>query len=307
MSEEKKIFKSGFVSIVGRPNVGKSTLLNSILEQKIAIVSKIPQTTRNRIRGIYNDNDGQIIFIDTPGMHLGRDKLDDYMNQASFGTIDEVDCIIYLVDLSRRIGKEEEYIANKLKNVKIPLILGLNKVDLNKKRIPEYLEFFETVKGKKIQEIDNLSILPLSGEKGNNLDELISIIYQYLPEGPALYPTDAITDIPQRLAISEIIREKLFNLMMQEIPHSLGVVVEQIQPKKGKILNIKVLIFVERQTHKEMVIGKGGNNLKKVGTLAREELEPLVESKVFLEMFVRVEPNWRNNLELLKEVGYYDY
>lgn len=300
---KEKPFRCGMVAIVGRPNSGKSTLLNSILGEKVTIVSKVPQTTRNQIRGIYTDERGQIIFIDTPGLHPGRDQLDKCMNKSSTGTFHEVDCLIYVMDTSRRIGVEEEYAAGQLSGVKAPIILGLNKIDLKGKYLPDYIALWEKAKGKPIQEMKDITLLPISGQDGTNVEKLRDIIFDYLPESPALYPEDVISDVPQRLAIADIIREKLFDLMKEEIPHALTVVVEHMQPKAVKTTHIKALILVERETQKEIVIGKGGGILKKVGTLARLELEELLETKVFLELYVKVQKQWRNDVSLLQELG----
>lgn len=304
MTENKRNFKCGMVSIVGRPNVGKSTLLNSIVGEKIAIVSAVPQTTRQQIRGIYNSEQGQIIFIDTPGVHMAKDKLDQFMNKASTGTVDEVDCVIYLVDTSRRIGKEEESVAQNLKAVKKPVVLGLNKIDLKGKYLAEYIEFWEKIKEEKVEEMKNFTMVALSGEKGNNVEKLIEVIFEYLPAGPALYPDDIISDYPQKMAIADIVREKLLNILRQELPHSIGVTVEHLQPIKKKTTHIKALIMVERESQKEIVIGKQGNILKKVGTEARKELEDLLETKVFLELHVKYQKRWRDNIGLLQELGY---
>lgn len=306
MSEEiNKNFKCGMVSIVGRPNTGKSTLLNRILEEKVSIVSRIPQTTRNQIRGVYNDERGQIVFIDTPGVHSGRDKLDHFMNQSSSGVMDHSDCVIYLVDTTKRIGEEEQRVAQNLAKIKTPVILGLNKVDIKAgSSIPEYIAFWEDVKGQKIQDMTNFSMVALSGEQGKNIDTLIDVVYDFLPVGPPVYGRDIICDIPQKQAIADIIREKLLHIMREELPHSLGVLIEDMRPIKGKTTLIKVMIMVERPTHKEIVIGKGGNILKEVGTLARVELEELLEGKIFLEFFVKVSKNWRDNIAALQDLGY---
>ncbi|MBI5149847.1 MAG: GTPase Era [Candidatus Omnitrophica bacterium] len=295
--------RCGMVAIVGRPNTGKSTLLNRIVGEKVAIVSQVPQTTRNQIRGIYNDERGQIVFIDTPGLHIGRDKLDKFMNQSSVGTFHEADCIVYLVDTSRRVGQEEEYAAGRLAAVKAPVILGLNKIDLKGKHISEYISLWEKAKGKPVPEMEKFTLLPLSGKDGTNAEKLVTIIFDYLPEAPALYPQDIVCDVPQRLVIADIVREKLFELMKEEIPHALSVVIEDMR-RKGKVTHIKALILVERETQKEIVIGKGGQVLKTVGTLARKELEELLETKVFLELYVKVQKQWRNDDSFLQELGY---
>jgi GTP-binding protein Era len=297
------IFKSGMATIIGRPNVGKSTLLNAILDTKVAIVSKIPQTTRNQIRGIFNDERGQVVFIDTPGIHFGRDQLDRFMNESSAMTIADADCIIYLVDLTRRIGEEERTVAEKLKGVKGQIILGLNKIDGGQQRMPEYIEFWEKVCAMPVTQMKNTTLLPLSGLVGTNVDTLIDIVFEHLPEGPAYYPADVITDTPQRMALADIIREKLFMSLRQELPHSVGVFIEAMGNKKN-VINIKALIYVEKDSHKEIVIGKGGAMLKKIGTLAREELERLLGSKVFLELRVKTQANWRDDIGILTELGY---
>lgn len=309
MAEENRTLKEnrlrcGVVTIVGRPNTGKSTLLNRILKEKVAIVSTVPQTTRHQIRGIYNDERGQIIFIDTPGLHVGRDQLDKFMNQASGATLHEADCVIYLVDTSRRIGEEENYAVDKLKSVQAPLILALNKVDLKGKYLPDYISLWEKAKGQSVNEMKNFTLLPLSSQEGINVEKLIDILFDYLPEGPALYPTDTVSDVPQKMVIADIIREKLFELMKQEIPHALGVMIEEMQPRRQKVIYIKALILVERESQKEIVIGKQGSVLKNVGTLARAELEDLLEAKVFLELYVKVQKDWRDNAAFLRESGY---
>lgn len=305
MEEVKEIKKRcGMVLIVGRPNVGKSTLLNQIVGEKVAIVSRVPQTTRCQVRGIYNDERGQIIFIDTPGLHLGNDKLDKFMNQSASGIMNETDCVIYLVDTSRLVGEEEEIIAAKLKNIKAPVILGLNKIDLKRRNVPDYIALWEKVKGKTVNEMENFTLLPLAGGKGKNIDELLDILFDYMPEGPPLYPEDIICDVPQRVAIADIIREKLFRILDDEIPHSLAVVIEDMRPVRKKTMNIKALILVERDTQKEIVIGKNGHVLKKAGTLARQELEELLETKVFLECYVKTNKRWRDDALLLQEFGY---
>ncbi len=296
--------RCGVVTIVGRPNTGKSTLLNRILKEKVAIVSTVPQTTRHQIRGIYNDERGQIIFIDTPGLHVGRDHLDKFMNQASGATLHEADCVIYLVDTSRRIGEEENYAVDKLKSVQAPLILALNKVDLKGKYLPDYISLWEKAKGQSVNEMKNFTLLPLSSQEGINVEKLIDILFDYLPEGPALYPADTVSDVPQKMVIADIIREKFFELMKQEIPHALGVMIEEMQPRRQKVVYIKALILVERESQKEIVIGRQGAVLKNVGTLARAELEDLLEAKVFLELYVKVQKDWRDNAAFLRESGY---
>lgn len=301
---DQKTVKCGTVAIVGRPNTGKSTLLNSIIGEKITIVSPVPQTTRNQIRGIFTDERGQIIFTDTPGWHLGKDHLDSYMKASATAAMEGVDGLIYLVDLVRRIGPEEEGVARQVKEAKCPVILGMNKVDAGHDRIPEYIAFWEKIKGCPVQEMKDFTMIPLSGSQGTNVEKLIGLIFDQLPTGPLLYPEDTISDTPQKLAIADIVREKLFNLTREEIPHALGVVIERMQKVKGNTWHINVLIIVEKTSQKEIVIGKGGKMLKDVGTQARLELEQILEKKVFLELYVRVEKNWRDKPSYLQELGY---
>lgn len=294
--------RCGMVSIIGRPNVGKSTLLNCILGEKITIVSKIPQTTRNKVRGIYTNLRGQIIFIDTPGLYLGKDKLDKLLSKSALGSMKNADCIIHLVDAHEAVGKEEEEIVNRLRNLSVPIILGLNKMDLKGKHLPEYISLWERIKNRTVHEMESLVLLPLSSKTGINIDKLLNVIFENLPEGPALYPRDTICDLPQRIVIADIIREKLLWNMRDEIPHSIGVVVEDVQPKRRKTLCIQATIFVERESHKVIVIGKGGKVLKKIGTLAREELESLLEKKIFLDLHVKTQEKWRDNMSFLQEL-----
>ena len=297
-------FRCGFVSIVGRPNVGKSTLLNSLVEEKIAIVSKIPQTTRNPVRGIYNDERGQIIFIDTPGIHLGRDRLDKFMNRTAVETTVDVDVIIHLADTSRAVGEEEHRVVESLKDLPKPIILGLNKIDLKGRYLPQHIGLWEQIRGRPVTEMKDFVILPLSGKTGTNREKLLDILFEFLPVGEALYPLDSVTDVPQKMVIADIIREKLFNVMREEVPHSIAVVIEEMGPRKKKMTYIRALIMVERETQKEIVIGKGGSILKKIGSLARQELEELLERKVFLDLVVKAQKNWRDDLSVLEEMGY---
>jgi GTP-binding protein Era len=296
--------KSGMVTIIGRPNVGKSTLLNKIIKEKVSIVSKVPQTTRSQIRGIYTDDRGQIVFLDTPGLHRGGDRLDKYMNKVSTGSISDVDCIIYLVDTNKRIGPEEESVAHQLRKTRSPVIFGLNKVDLKAAYFDEYIRFWESVKGQDVQSMKNVTLMPLSSKNGINIEALLDTVFGYLPEGELLYPEDIISDTPRRLAVADIIREKLFRNMRKEVPHQIGVTVESMKPVKGKTLRIRAVIFVARQTQKEIVIGRQGAMLKKVGTEARKDLEDLLEGKVFLDLLVKVQKRWRDDALLLQELGY---
>ncbi len=303
--EQKKDLCCGIVSIVGRPNVGKSTLLNYIIGEKVTIVSNIPQTTRNQIRGIYNDERGQIIFIDTPGLHLGRDSFDKYMNRSSLGSIDGADVIVHLVDSRENTGEEEQNVVSQLNKVNVPIIVGLNKIDLKGKHVPEYISLWEEVRERPITEMaDKLIFLPLSSKEGTNVDKLIDMLFEKLPKGPALYPVDTISDTPQRMVIADIVREKFFELMSQEVPHSMAVRIEGVEPRRKKVLYIRVQVLVERDSQKEIVIGKRGHVLKEVGILARRELEELLNRKVFLDIHVKVNKNWREDVSFLQDMGF---
>ena len=304
-SENSENFRCGVVAIVGRPNVGKSTLLNAILKEKVAIVSPVPQTTRNQVRGIYNDERGQIIFIDTPGVHRPKDKLDEFMNKSAIDTFYDADCLIHLVDSHEPVGQEEESIVRKLAVLNIPIVLGLNKVDVKKNNLmPQYISLWEEIAGKPVQQLFHLILLPLSGEKGTNVEKLIDLIFEQLPKGPALYPPDILSDFPQRLAMADIVREKLFSILRQELPHAVAVVIEDVQKRPGKTIYIQAVILVEKESQKEIVIGSGGQVLKKVGVLARQDLEDILESRIFLDLYVKARKNWRDNASLLNELGY---
>jgi len=297
-------FRSGMVAIVGRPNVGKSTLLNRILNKKITIVSPVPQTTRNQVRGIYNDQRGQIVFIDTPGLHFGRDNLDRFMNQSAYGVASDADCLVYLTDATVPVGKEEQSIAERLGGLKVPVILGLNKVDKGDRFIPAYIELWEKVKGKPLTGLKDCVLLPLSATGDIHIDKLIDILLDHLPPGPPLYPSDMHSDTPQKMAMADIVREKLFHTLRQEIPHALAVIIEDIQPGKKKLLHVRALILVEHLSQKKIVIGRDGAVLKKVGMEARHELEALLGHKIFLEIFVKTKRNWRDDYSVLEEMGY---
>ena len=296
--------KCGFVSIVGRPNTGKSTLLNYLVGEKVAIVSPVPQTTRTAVRGIFTDKRGQIVFVDTPGWHAGRDGLDRFMNKSCQNSLEGVDAVVYVVDTSRTVGEEEHQIARRLKSVKVPVVMALNKIDLKGDHIGQYIELWEEVKGQKIDEIKDFVMIPVSGRAGTQTDKLLDILFEFLPTGPFFYEEDVVSDMPQKQLVSDIIREKLFLLTREELPHSIAVVVEEMRPVKGKTTHIRAVIFVERSSQKEIIIGAKGQMVKKVGTLAREELEVLLGNKVFLELHVKTQKNWRDDHSMLADMGY---
>lgn len=294
---ETPAYKSGFVTLIGRPNVGKSTLMNRLIGQKIAITSNKPQTTRNRIQTVLTLPQAQIVFLDTPGIHKSKNKLGDYMIHVARHTLKEVDVILWLVEPSNFIGAGERYIIEQLKSVNTPVILVINKTDTVKKE--EVLAFIDTYR----KELDFCEIVPVSALKGDNTDVLVDCIVKYLPYGPAFYEEDTITDQPMRQIVAELIREKVLRLMEDEIPHGVAVSIESM--KYGKdICNIEATIVCEKESHKGMIIGKGGQMLKKIGTAARREIEQMLESKVNLQLWVKVKKDWRDSDFLLKNFGY---
>ena len=294
--------KSGFVAIVGRPNVGKSTLMNRIIGQKIAITSKKPQTTRNQIRTVYTSDEGQIVFVDTPGVIKSKNKLGDYMVRATSSAVKDVDLILWLVEPSDYIGEGDKAIAEKLKNSKVPVVLVINKLDTIKKS--DVIIFMDAYR--KI--MDFAEIVPISAFKGENVDELIKVIFSYLKEGPYFFDEDTITDQPSRQIAAELIREKALRLLDKEIPHGIAVVIDVMQYRKTSsgqgIYDIDATIICERDSHKGIIIGKGGQMLKKIGQDARIDIEKMMETKVNLHLFVKVKNNWRDSDYLVKNFGY---
>ena len=292
-------FKSGFVTIIGRPNVGKSTLMNRMIGQKIAITSNKPQTTRNRIQTVYTDMDrGQIIFLDTPGIHKAKNKLGEYMVNVAEKTLNEVDVVLWLVEPSNFIGAGEQHIAEQLKKVKTPVILIINKMDMVEK--DKVLEFIDTYR--KIY--DFAEIIPTSALRGQNIDDVIDSIFKYLPYGPQFYDEDTITDQPERAICAEIIREKGLHALNDEVPHGIAVAIDQMKTRKGGIVDIDATIVCERDSHKGIIIGKQGSMLKKIGTNARYEMERLLDTKVNLKLWVKVKKDWRDSDFLIKNFGY---
>ena len=298
LNNDKQI-KSGFVTLIGRPNVGKSTLMNKIIGQKIAITSNKPQTTRNRIQTVYTSDEGQIIFLDTPGIHKAKNKLGEYMVNVAERTLKEVDVILWLVEPSNFIGAGERHIVEQLKNVKTPVFLIINKTDTVKK--DDLLQYIDTYR--KIY--DFAEIIPASALKGDNTDTIIKLIYKYLPYGPAYYDEDTVTDQPMRQIAAELIREKALKCLDDEIPHGIAVAIDRMNFRKdGSIVDIDATIVCERESHKGIIIGKGGAMLKKIGSAARYEIENLVETKVNLKLWVKVKKEWRDSDFLLKNFGY---
>ncbi len=295
--KEKSSYRSGFVTLIGRPNVGKSTLMNRLIGQKIAITSSKPQTTRNRIRTVLTTQEGQIVFLDTPGIHKARNKLGSYMVSAAENALKQVDVILFLVEPTKFIGAGERHILEKLKQVKTPVILVINKADtVKKEEIPEFIDVYRKA-------FDFCEIVPVSALRGRNTEELIKCIFQYLPFGPAYYDEDTVTDQPMRQIVAEMIREKALRLMEDEIPHGIAVTVENMQEKDG-IWHIDAAIVCERESHKGMIIGKGGQMLKRIGTAARRDAEKMLEEQVNLKLWVKVRKDWRDSDLYLKNYGY---
>ena len=296
-----KNVKAGFVTLIGRPNVGKSTLMNRMIGQKIAITSNKPQTTRNRIQTVHTDERGQIVFVDTPGIHKAKNKLGEYMVGAAEKTIGEVDVVCWLVEPTTYIGAGEQHIIERLKKLKAPIILVINKVDTIKKE--EILPVIDCYR----KELDFQEIIPVSARSGANVDELIDTIYKYLPYGPMFYDEDTITDQPMRQIVAELIREKALHALNEEIPHGIAVVIDSMKERKsqkGIITDIQATIICERDSHKGIIIGKGGEMLKKIGANARYEIEKQLDTKVNLQLWVKVKKEWRDSDVLIKNFGY---
>ena len=297
--EENVQKKSGFVTLVGRPNVGKSTLMNHLIGQKIAITSDKPQTTRNRIQTVYTDERGQIIFLDTPGIHKAKNKLGEYMVDVAEHTLKEVDVILWLVEPTTFIGAGERHIAEQLSKVKTPVILVINKIDTLKKQ-EEILTSIDAYK----DVCDFAEIVPLSALKEKNTDLLLDLLFKYLPYGPMFYDEDTVTDQPMRQIASELIREKALRLLNDEIPHGIAVTIEKMRERGNKIMDIEASIVCERDSHKGIIIGKGGSMLKRIGTDARKEIEAMLEMKVNLQLWVKVRKEWRDSELYMKNYGY---
>ena len=291
-------YKAGFVTLIGRPNVGKSTLMNHLIGQKIAITSNKPQTTRNRIQTVYTDEEGQVVFLDTPGIHKAKNKLGDYMVHVAENTLKEVDAILWLVEPSTFIGAGERHIIEVLKKVSTPVILVINKIDTVKKE--EIAACIDTYR----KELDFAEVVPVSALRSRNTQELMKCIFKYMPYGDPFYDEDTITDQPERQIVAEMIREKALRCLDEEIPHGVAVAIDQM--KYGKdIVNIDATIICERDSHKGIIIGKQGSMLKKIGSQARYDIENLLESKVNLQLWVKVKKDWRDSDFLLKNFGYH--
>jgi len=295
-----KPFKSGFVAIVGRPNVGKSTFMNYVLGQKIAIMSDKAQTTRNKIQGVYTKDDAQIVFLDTPGIHKPKHELGEFMVKSAYSALKEVDAVLFMVNVSEKRGPGDDFIIEKLKGIKTPIFLVLNKIDLVTPEV--ILERVESYK----DALDFAGVFPISVLQGNNVNELMEGLINALPEGPQYYPADQITDHPEYFVVSELIREKILQLTQEEIPHSVAVTVDKMQKDEFDKVHVYANIIVERKSQKGIIIGKGGRLLKEIGTRARRDIQQLLGNKVYLELWVKVEKDWRKRKSNLQEYGYRD-
>lgn len=296
MSNEQK--RTGFATLIGRPNVGKSTLMNRLIGQKIAITSSKPQTTRNRIQTVYTDDRGQIVFLDTPGIHKAKNKLGDYMVNVAERTLKEVDVILFLVEPSAFIGAGEKHIIEQLKKVNTPVILLINKIDTVQQK-EELLLYIDAYR----KEMDFGQIIPVSARSGDGADEVLKAIFEYLPYGPMFYDEDTVTDQPERQIVAELIREQALRLLEDEIPHGVAVSIDQMKHRKN-IVDIDATIICERDSHKGIIIGKGGSMLKRIGSNARRGIEDLLECQVNLKLWVKVKKDWRDSDFLLKNFGY---
>ena len=296
---ERPDYKSGFATLIGRPNVGKSTLMNHLIGQKIAITSNKPQTTRNRIQTVYTDDRGQIVFLDTPGIHKAKNKLGEYMVKAAESTFSGVDVILWLVEPTTYIGKGEQHIASLLKGTKTPVILIMNKIDtVEKERVAECMEAYRQI-------YPFARMIPVSALRSRNLDRVISAVMEFLPYGPRYYDEDTITDQPQRQIAAELIREKALRLLEEEIPHGVAVAIDNMKERPdGSIMDIDATIICEKDSHKGIIIGKGGAMLRRIGTQARREIENMLGMQVNLQLWVKVRKDWRDSDYLVRNFGY---
>ena len=292
--------KSGFAAVIGRPNVGKSTLINALIGQKIAIMSDKPQTTRSRILCILTEEDAQVIFLDTPGMHKPKHKLGDYMAKATEGALHGVDVVVFVVDVTEKMGAGEQYILKQFANVRVPVLLAVNKVDcIAREQSLPIIESYAKV-------YDFAGIVPISAREGENLDGLLAEIKAHLPEGPQYYPADMVTDQPERLIVAELVREKVLALTRDEIPHAVAVDIEEMTTRQKGDVYIRAVIYVERESQKGIVIGAKGALLRTIGAQARADVETLLGAKVYLDLWVKTRKDWRNRVTALREFGFYE-
>ena len=291
-------FRSGFAAIVGRPNVGKSTLMNHLIGQKVAIMSDKPQTTRNKIHGVYTSDRAQIVFLDTPGIHKPTSKLGDYMNRSADSALTEVDVILFLVDVSEELGGGDRFIIEKLKRTKTPVFLVMNKIDKvhPDALLPAIVQY---------RELHGFAeVVPISALNGNNVGTLLEQIIRYLPEGPMYYPADQVTDHPEQFIVAELVREKILQLTYEEVPHSIAVATEEMRVQENGVVYIRAVIYVERDSQKGIIIGKHGAMLREIGAAARQDIEALLGSRIYLDLWVKVKKDWRNQERVLRDFGF---
>ncbi len=298
MGETDRVFRSGFAAIVGRTNVGKSTLMNHLIGMKIAITSNKPQTTRRRLKTVYTNDHGQIVFLDTPGIHLSHNKLSDYMDRVSFRSVEDVDLILFVVEPETFIGKGEREMIERIVSSKKPVILVINKAD---KTDEEHIEKAEKTYR---EALDIAECVPVSALKGTGIEKLTDVIISHLPEGPMLYDEDTLTDEPEREIVCEIVREKALRNLRDEVPHGIAVITESFKERDNGLVDIEAAIICERDSHKGIIIGKGGAMLKRIGTESRKDIEELLQTHVNLKLFVKVRKDWRQNTGILKSLGY---
>lgn len=291
-------YRSGFVALIGRPNVGKSTLLNYVVGQKVAIMSDVPQTTRNKIQGIYTSDTAQIVFIDTPGVHKPRTKLGDFMEKSTMSALSEVDAVLFLVSATEKRGPGDDFIIERLKKVNKPIFLVVNKIDaVHPNSLPDIVDQYKDA-------LPFKAVVPISALQGNNVNQLMRQLVDLMPQGPQYYPSDQVSDHPERFVIAELIREKVFQLTRQEVPHSVAIDVTQVKRQNENTIHVSANIIVERPGQKGIIIGKKGQMLKKIGQLARTDIEQLLGDHVYLQLWVKVVPDWRDKSSMLKDYGY---
>ena len=297
--DEEQNYRSGFVGIIGRPNVGKSTLLNSLVQHKVAIISEKPQTTRNRIRAVVTKPDSQLVFVDTPGFHKPRDALGERLNSMVRSTMSDVDAVVFMLDGAQTVGSGDVFIASELSKVKNPVVGVVNKIDLlTEDKVSSQVEVAKHL-------FPFAEVIPMSSKLGVNVDELVDTLERFMPPGPMYFPEDTVSDQPERVLIAELIREKALELTRDEVPHSIAVIVDHVAPREGgELVDVEAVIYVERDSQKGIVVGKGGRTVKEIGTRARRDIEPLLGNQIFLDLRVKVEKDWSKNPEFIKRLNY---
>ncbi len=297
--DEEQNYRSGFIGIIGRPNVGKSTLLNSLVQHKVAIISEKPQTTRNRIRAVVTKPDSQLVFVDTPGFHKPRDVLGERLNSMVRSTMSDVDAVVFMLDGAQTVGSGDVFIASELSKVKNPVVGVVNKIDLlSEGKVSSQVEVAKHL-------FPFAEVIPMSSKLGVNVDELVDTLERFMPPGPMYFPEDTVSDQPERVLIAELIREKALELTRDEVPYSIAVMVDRVAPREGgELVDVEAVIYVERDSQKGIIVGKGGRTVKEIGTRARRDIEPLLGNQIFLDLRVKVEKDWSKNAEFIKRLNY---